>query len=83
MVEKLKKSTTKYLGSYIGTTEQDVNIRIAKAWAAVNSMNNIWKSNLPNQLKKNFFRAIVETVLVYGSITWTLTSSLEKKIDGA
>ena len=46
-------------------------------------MDNIWKSNLPNQLKKNLFRAIVETVLVYGSITWTLTSSLEKKIDGA
>ena len=81
---KVKKvDDFKYLGSYIGTTEQDVNIRIAKAWEALNSLNNIWKSNLPNQLKKNFFRAIVETVLVYGSIIWTLTSSLEKKIDGA
>ena len=48
---KVKKvDDFKYLGSYIGTTEQDVNIRIAKAWAALNSMNNICKSNLPNQL---------------------------------
>ena len=60
---KVKKvDDFKYLSSYIGTTEQDVNICIAKAWAALNSMNNIWKSNLPNQLKKNFFRAIVETL---------------------
>ena len=50
---------------------------------ALNGMNNIWKSNLPDQLKRNFFRATVESVLVYGSISWTLTSALEKKIDGS
>ena len=70
-----------YLGSFIASTEQDVNIRLGKAWAALNGMNNIWKSNLPDQLKRNFFRATVESVLVYGSISWTLTSALEKKID--
>ena len=32
-----------YLGSYIGSTEYDVNIRISRAWAALNSMNTIWK----------------------------------------
>ena len=72
-----------YLGSFIASTEQDVNIRLGKAWAALNGMNNIWKSNLPDQLKRNFFRATVESVLVYGSISWTLTSALEKKIDGS
>ena len=30
-----------------------------------------------------FFRATVESVFVYGAITWTLTTKLEKKIDGA
>ena len=29
----------KYLGSYIANTENDINTRIAKAWAALNSMN--------------------------------------------
>ena len=45
-------------------------------------MNTIWKSKLSTNLKRHFFRAAVESVLVYGSVTWTLTASLEKKIDG-
>ena len=45
-------------------------------------MNTIWKSKLSTNLKRQFFRAAVESVLVYGSVTWTLTASLEKKIDG-
>ena len=40
-------------------------------------------SNLPDNLTRNFFRAAVETVLFYGSVSWTLTTHLEKKIDGA
>ena len=34
-----------------------------------------------NKTKKNFFRATVESVLVYGAIIWTLTIALEKKIN--
>ena len=45
-------------------------------------MNKIWKSNLANNLKRNFFRATVESVLVYGATIWTLTTSLEKSLDG-
>ena len=71
------------LGSFITSTEKDVNIRLGEAWAALIGMNNIRKSNLPDQLKRNFFRATVEYVLVYGSISWTLTSALEKKIDSS
>ena len=73
----------KYLGSYIASTEKDIEIRIGKAWGAVNQLDSIWKSNLPDTLKRNFFRATVESVLVYGSTAWTLTTALENKIDGA
>ena len=73
----------KYLGSYIASTEKDIEIRIGKAWGAVNQLDSIWKSNLPDTLKRNFFRATVESVLVYGSTAWTLTTALESKIDGA
>ena len=73
----------KYLGSYVASTDHDVNVRIGQAWAALNNMTSIWKSNISVKLKKNFFRVTVESILVYGSITWTLTSSLEIKIDGA
>ena len=44
----------KYLGSYIKLTDRDVNIRIAKAWAALNIMQSIWKSKLSEGLKRNF-----------------------------
>ena len=81
--ENIKKvDDFKYLGSYIGSTEHDINIRTAKAWAALNNLNIIWKSNLRENLKINFFRTAVETVLVYGSVTWTMTVAMERKIDG-
>ena len=40
------------------------------------------ESNLTDNLKRNFFRAAVGTVLLYVSVSWTLTTHLEKKIDG-
>ena len=82
--EDIKRvSDFKYLGSYIASTEKDVKVRLAKAWTALNGMNKIWKSTLPDKLKRNFFRATVESVLVYGATTWTLTKTLEKQLNGA
>ena len=69
----------KYVSSYIGSTQYDVRIRIGSSWEAVNSLNIIWKSNISSKPKRNLFRAIVETVLVYGSITYTLTTTLDTK----
>ena len=34
-------------------------------------------------LKIGFSGATVETILLYGSTAWTLTQSLDKKLDGA
>ena len=45
-------------------------------------MNSIWKSRLPDNMKRNFFRATDEYVLIYGSVSWTLTKSLEKRLNG-
>lgn len=59
----------------------DVNIRIGKAWGALDGLNVIWKSDLPHNLKRDFFRAIVESVLLYGSSSWALTKCLESKWD--
>ena len=78
-----KVENVNYLGSCIGSTEKDIQIRIAKAWSALNSMQEIWKSKKPDKLKRNFFRAAVESVLVYGAISWTLAAKLEGEIDGA
>ena len=41
----------KYLGSYIASTSHDIDIRLGKAWGALNKMDKIWKSELPDELK--------------------------------
>ena len=51
-----KANDFKYLGSYISTTEKDLDIRLAKSWSALNSMNNKRKSNLKDKLKRIFFQ---------------------------
>ena len=33
-------------------------------------------------MKRNFFRATIESVLIYDSVSWTLTKSLEKRLNG-
>ena len=72
-----------YLGSNISSSENDVKARIGKAWGALTKLNKIWKSSLPIHLKRNFFRATVESVLLYGSSSWTLTKHLKARLDGA
>ena len=72
-----------YLGSNIASTKRDIEIRLAKAWSALNKLDKIWKSILPSKLKRDFFRATVESVLLYGATSWTLTKAQEKMLDGA
>ena len=55
--------------------------RISKAWCALDRLQIIWKSALPEQINKGFFRAVVESVLFYGSSAWTLTKTLENKLN--
>ena len=57
-------------------------MRIAKAWAACSKLNNVWQSDLSKDLKINLFRAAVESVLLYGSESWTMTDTLSKRTDG-
>ena len=71
-----------YLGAWIGNSEKDFEIRKAKAWNALNKMNRAWKSKMKRKMKVRLFRSTVETILLYGSETWTITKSLGKRIDG-
>ena len=65
----------KYLGGRI-------EIRKALAWAACNKLRTIWKSNLKKEMKRRLFVATVESVLLYGADTWTITKTMEKRLDG-
>ena len=62
-------------GSYPST-------RLTKAWAAIDRLSIIWKSDLTDKMKRSFFQTAVVSILLYGCTTWTLTKRLEKKLDG-
>ena len=55
----------KYLGSYIGSTENDIKVRNALAWQALHSLRKVWKSPISKELKKSLFLAEVEAILLY------------------
>ena len=46
-------------------------------------MRKIWVSELPLELKQNFFSATVMSVLLYGCETWSVTVMMEKRMNGA
>ena len=54
-----------YFDSNISSTESDVNIRLAKAWTAIDRLSIIWKFD--------FSQAVALSLLLYGCTTWTLT----------
>ena len=69
-----------YLGSSISSTEKYIDMRLTKAWTAINRLSIIWKSDLTDKMKRSFFQAAVASILLYGCSTWTLTKRLEKKL---
>ena len=73
----------KYLGSWVESTEKDMSVRRALAWQALNKMSSIWTSSMRSDLKRRFFVSTVESILLYGCESWTLTEKMEKKLDGS
>ena len=66
-----------YLGSSISSTESDVNIHIGKVWTAINRLLTIWKSDLFDKIKWEFFQAGDMSVLLSDCTTSTLMKHLE------
>ena len=71
-----------YLESSVSSTETDIDTGLANAWAAIDSLLVIWKSDLTDKMKRSFFPAAVMSILLYGCTTWMLTKQMEKKLDG-
>jgi len=61
----------KYLGSFVADSKKDFQSRKAQAWKACNKLHTIWQSKISRETKLAFFRACVESILLYGSETWT------------
>ena len=59
-----------------------IKVRKALAWNALHSMHVIWKSKINLPLKRRLFVATVESVLIYGFESCTLTVQQQKSLDG-
>ena len=77
-----QKEDFKYLGSWVDESHKDIRVRKALAWKALNDMGKIWRSDMNPGLKKRFFIATVESILVYGCESWALNDNLERELNG-
>ena len=57
-----------YLGSSVSSTDNDINMWLAKPWTAT------------RKIKRNFFKAAVVSFLLYECTTWTLSKCIEKML---
>ena len=71
-----------YLKSSVSSTQNDINMHLAKAWTAIDRLSIIRKSDLSNKIKSKFFQEAVESILPYGCTTYMLTKHVEKRLDG-
>ena len=71
-----------YRGSSVSSTERDIDMRLTKAWTAIDRLLVIWNSDLTDKKKRSFFQVVVVSILLYGCTTWMLTKWMEKKLDG-
>ena len=75
-----------YLGSLItndGSSSRDVTSRIAKAASAIYRLSNplFRKHRISIQTKINMYRALVVSVLLYGSEAWATTLADRRRLD--
>ena len=66
----------------MASSYQDLYIRHVIAWRSCHTIKRIWNSTFDKYLKIRIFKVIIETILLYGSETWTIDKKLRRKIDG-
>ena len=71
-----------YHSSYISSTESNVNICITKTLTVIDRWSIIWKFDLSNKTKRDFFQSVAVLVLLCGCTTWTHKKMLAKKLEG-
>ena len=83
-LERVRKF--KYLGRYMHYTNSDwpaLSANLTKArqrWAMVSRV--LTKENATKRAFGNFYKAIVQSVLLYGCETWTVTPTMMKVLEG-
>ena len=81
-ISTLIGSSLNYHGSSVSSTETDISTWLKKAWAAIDRLSVIQKSEQTDKIKRNFFQAAVLSILRYWCTKWMLTECMKKKLDG-
>ena len=68
-----------YICSNISYPKRDVDKNIGKAKTAIYKLLIIWKPDLSDNIKWEFFQAVAMLVLLHGCTAWTLTKHFGKK----
>ena len=71
-----------YFGRSDSSTENDINIRLTNAWTAIDELSIIWKSDLSDKIKRNFFQAVVVSILLYGCSNMNVDKAYIEKARG-
>ena len=74
----------KYLGSYMCSTDRDIQTRTGLAWAAFNKLKPILTSRTGKptvKIKLRIFNAACVSILLYGCESWTVSSTQLKSLD--
>ena len=73
-----------YLGQRISLADKDksgeITRRIQAGWNAYNNYKELFKSNIPNSLKRKLHDKCVLPVMIYRCETWNITKVMERRI---
>lgn len=72
-----------YLGQLVtfdSSKEKEVKRRISFGWQAFGRASSIFKSKMPNSLKRRVYNQCIIPTITYGAETWNLTKKLTLKI---
>lgn len=75
-------SNYKYLGSQVLDFEKEFAKRKGCAWAAINSFDAVWTSDVKMDLKRSLFKSLVDPIFTYAAHTWALTKTQMVEVDG-
>ena len=75
-----RKEDFKYLGSYVGSVDRDIEERCKAASRAYGRLMPVWKAPLRVETKLRVFKAMVEPVMFYACETWPLTLRREHRL---
>jgi hypothetical protein len=81
-----KVESFRYLGRILGQDDNDIRavwsqIKLARGiWARVGQV--LQSDNTPPKVGAKFYKAIVQSVLLYGSKTWNLTKTALARLEG-